>query len=464
MFMGDNILIKIGDFLGFCDLKGVEAVQTEQVQELEEYVRQIHEAHNNGDDLVPDAIYDRLMELLRKLAPDSELCKFVWEDSVDELDDTDELVKSNPMYSIQTVKSFDCQELKDFITRLPNVTFAGHASAKLNGHGIRLKFRNGDFFNARSRARSSAGRDITKQLGVVLKVDGLTHIEDLAQLDMCEIRGEWVLPFNNMDKARQFNSEIKSPFTGVSSMGRDSASEAEWGLLKFVAYGFVADGFTFSSKSEEYEYLEELGFETPISWVIEDLNKEDIVESLQGIISDCEAGMEDYEYYTDGIVFSIDEVDLFDSLGDDGSHYKYGNIALKVGKWKQDVYSGYIQTILWKKGKTKLTPVAIVSDKQHVVGFDMPYVTSLKDIPQEAYKNAGVLTAGGNSVRKIPLYEPANLVVLDAYVGSVLYFHYGGEAGVVPCFSDGTPLVEGRVRQVLEGDDFIDDRSELYFD
>lgn len=459
--MEDNVVLRISDFLGYCDLNGIEAVTSEKVQDLEEIVSILHASENKGEELVADAIYDRLMEILRKVAPESELLSHVWEDSVDELDDTDTIVQNNPMYSIQTVKSFDCDELKGYIDRLPaGFNFDAHVSVKLNGHGIRLKYRNGEFYQARSRARSSAGRDITEQLRVVLQSSGLCYLDDLSALDICEIRGEWLLPFSNLDTARVFNPDIKSAFSGVASMGRDSASPEEWGLLKFVAYEFVADGVTFTTKVDEYDYLTELGFEVPLYWVIDDLSKETLLEDLQGIVSDCEEEVrptdsnEGYSYYTDGLVFAINDSDQFKSLGDDGGHYKFGNMALKVGYWKQDIYSGYVQCIMWTQGKTKLSPVAIVAEHVDLIEFkeeELAYCYNKNEIAN--WDELGVVTSSGNWVRRVPLYEPANMVVLDAYPGRILHFRYGGEAGVVPCFEDGTPLVDGRVRQILSVDE-----------
>lgn len=461
-----SIKLKIGDFLGFCDLNGIDAINSEKFQELEQYVTDCHEAMNEGNPLVPDAIYDRLIEILRKVDPENELCKYIWEDSNTELDDNDELFRNNPMYSIQTVKSFDCDEINNYVKRLPeDLVFDAHISVKLNGHGIRLVYNNGVFERARSRARSSAGRDITSQLKVVLERNGLIELDELSDLDACEIRGEWVLPFSNVDRAREFNPDIKSAFSGVASMGRDSATEEEWNLLQFVAYEFIADGVSFNTKSEEYEFLSELGFEVPLNWVIEDLPADSLIEELKSIVSDCEDeikpdenGESGYEYYTDGLVFTINDLSLFRSLGDDGSHYKFGNMALKVGYWKQDMYTGYIQTIMWKKGKTKLSPVAIVAEERDVVEFvdgdEHPYILSQKEIDATNWKNElGVVTAGGNRVRRVPLYEPSNMTILDAYAGNLIHFHYGGEAGVVPCFEDGTPLVDGRAKQLLEDDD-----------
>lgn len=463
--MQNNIVLEIGDFLGFCDLNGIEALQSDQVEQLEEYIRKCNASANAGEDLVPNAIWDRLMDILRAVNPDSELCKYSWEDAEDTvLDDTDRIVTNNPMFSIQTVKSYDCDEMKGFVERLPDdEVFTAHISVKLNGHGIRLKYADGKFLQARSRARSSAGRDITAQLGIVLGASGLLEIEDLENLDLCEVRGEWLLPFYNMETARQFNPDIKSAFSGVASMGRDSASEEEWGLLRFVAYEFLADGMNFQSKEEEYSFLEELGFETPMNWVVEDLQKEGFVDELRGIVSDCISDVTDgegYDYYTDGLVFSINDINMFRSMGDDGTHYKFGNIALKLDYWKQDMYTGYVQTVLWTKGKTKISPVVIVAESPDMIEFvedhDTAYCMSQKEIAN--WESLGVVTASGNRVRRIPLYEPSNLMVLDAYIGNPVYFRYGGEAGVVPCFEDGTTLLDGRIQNVLEEDgSFIDE-------
>ena len=64
----------------------------------------------------------------------------------------------------------------------------------------------------------------------------------------------------------------------------------------------------------------------------------------------------------------------------------------------------------------------------------------------------GVLTAQGNKVRNVPLYEPKNIMILDAYPGEPLNFRYGGEAGVVPCFPDGRLLTEDAAKDVLTGE------------
>lgn len=58
------------------------------------------------------------------------------------------------------------------------------------------------------------------------------------------------------------------------------------------------------------------------------------------------------------------------------------------------------------------------------------------------------------------MYEPKNILILDAYIGRPLSFRYGGEAGEVPCFSDGRLLKEDVVKEILtEEDSFVDSRD-----
>lgn len=448
-----QLLLDIGDFLGFCDMSGEEALTSDQVEQLEKYVISCQEAHKDGDSLVPDAIYDRLIEILSHKVPDSPLIGRIWEEQGGtDFDESDDLFLANPMYSIQTVKSLDCQELHDFIKRLPDEPFDAHVSYKENGWGIRVIYKNGKHYKSRTRARASAGRDITPQMEVVLQKQGIQEIPELADFEWCEVRGELLCSFTNFEEAKKYKSDLRSPFTAVSAMVRESASEEEWGLLDFIAYKFLGDDMQFDTKSEEYEYLQEVGFETPDDWVIEDLNRDVLIADLQDIIEDCEEGAEDYEYYTDGLVFEVNSRELAQSLGQGSGNYNNYNIALKVGRWKQDMYSGYVQTIAWMKGKTKLTPVAIVAEEPDVIEFrdasDLMYVTDIKEI--ENLDDMGVLTASGNMVKRVPLYEPSNMLALDAYRGNIIHFRYGGEAGVVPCYPDGTPLIEGRIQQEFE--------------
>ena len=79
------------------------------------------------------------------------------------------------------------------------------------------------------------------------------------------------------------------------------------------------------------------------------------------------------------------------------------------------MYSAKIVDIKWKRGKNKLSPVAFVEP---------------------------TLTMTGNTVQNVPLYNPYNILILNAYPGNTINFRYGGEAGVKPCLPSGENISE----------------------
>lgn len=428
--------LEIEDMLSYIDLNGVEGLDDSHIEKLEEIIIDCNRFHNSLEEAqVADSIYDALYDALKQVKPNSGVFAHIWEEDGDITDYTDLLVK-HPMMSIETAKSYTCDELQKFIARMPNNT-SYFASYKVNGHGIRVVYDNGYLVSATSRARSSAGRDITRHLKVILG----EYNEKLKDYGLVELRGEIALHLDNLDKAREFNPSIKSAFSAVSSLIKPSATDEEISLLSFLCYGMLIDDFTFVSKDEEYEHIREAGYMNPGFLLLEDVHQDDLQSTLVDVVKTFEEGYEEFGYFCDGVVFELNYVNEFNAMGTEKKHH-LGNIALKVGVWEQNQYCGVVNKIIWTKGKNKLSPVAIVSENEDdlIEDYDGKLV-NLNEI--------GVMTAQGNKVRRVPLYEPKNIMILDAYIGEPLYFRYGGEAGVVPCFPDGRLLKEDAVKEIL---------------
>lgn len=437
--MADNLKLRLEGMLSFIDTFGSSGFDDSKVEELEQIILDCNsEMSGTATNAVADSIYDVLYDMLKTVAPQSKILNEIWEEDGDITDYTDLLIK-NPMMSIETAKSYDCKALNDFIARLPEET-GYFASYKINGHGIRVVYKDGYLVSATSRARSSAGRDITHHLKIILG----DYNEYLAEYGLVELRGELCLPIDKLAIAREYNSAIKSAFSAVASLVRPSSTEEEIKLLDFLCYGFIVDGVSFDTKDDEFQEIARCGFSTPEYLLIETANKYDMRELLQDVVGVFEENYESFGYFCDGVVFECNSRELFHELGTSGNHNN-GNIALKVGVWEQVSYSGYIQKILWTRGKSKLSPVAIVADEPNMAIEDETGTIINMD-------ELGVLTAQGNKVRRVPLYEPKNILILDAYPDEVLYFRYGGEAGVVPCFSDGRLLKEDAARDILIGE------------
>ena len=448
----NSLNLRVEDMLGYIDTYGVEGFDDSKVEELESIILDCNTQMNNLDaEQISDSIYDHLYRVLKQLKPESGLFSEIWEDDGDITDYTELLVK-NPMMSIETAKSYDCDELKKFIGRMPEEA-SYFASYKINGHGIRVVYKDGILVSATSRGRSSASRDLTEKLRWILG-DSNNMLEDYG---LVELRGELCLKVNKLEEVRErFNGSVKSAFSAVSSLIKPSSTKEECQMLDFLCYGFICDGYEFVDREDEFQEIQKCGFKTPEFTLIESSTKSSLQNLMKDVLSTFEEYYEEFGYFCDGVVFEVNNRQLFKELGTEGNH-NCGNIALKVGVWEQVCYTGVINKIIWTRGKVKLSPVAIVSDGPN----DLEVDDSGKPLNLESI---GVLTSQGNRVKRVPLYEPKNILILDAYVGRALSFRYGGEAGVVPCFPDGRLLKEDVVKEILTGEEVFIDSGDSWAD
>lgn len=392
---------------------------------LEDVIEQANDHARQGDPIVADAVYDRLVGILRRFRPTSPLLQELWE-SPDESSvgsSYASLLARHPMMSILTVKSWDSPDIKNFLYQFTDEPMSFHLSYKLDGHGVRVVYEEGRLVSATSRARASAGRDITNQMRHVIP-EFLPELVDLGY-NFCEFRGEIVLPIDKLDAARHFTPGLKSPFSAVASLIKPSATPAESSLLDFMAYGFYADVDPgFATKSEEYDFIQGLGLSVPAYTSVDVSGYQDFLDTIQDAVESFEEDYSNFGYMCDGIVLEVEDRQDFSDLGSEGNHNR-GNLALKVDSWAQALYTAVIDHIDWKPGKTKLTPVAVIEP---------------------------TLTENGATVTNIPLYNPASMYILDAYPGYPLSFRFGGEAGVVPCMPDGSPLTDQVLGNLLSQD------------
>lgn len=421
-----STVVEIGNLLAFVDAYGVSSLQEDQIENLESYIQDCNDAMNtNEEPLVEDAVYDKLVEILTKARSTSPILQELWSADSDTVGSYNDLLDKHPMASIQTVKSWEDDNITKFIQRMPEVS-SYLAAYKINGHGIRIVYKDGQMVEATTRGRSTNGRSILEHMRVLLG----EYNEALAGEGLVEIRGELALRLNRLEDARKFNPTLKSAFSAVSSLIKPSASEEEIKLLDFLAYRVYIEDFEFTTLEEVYSTLEEWGYSVPQYISLEDVSREELFDSMQTVVSDLEESLDVFGYFCDGVVFEANENLVREDNEGDGKYHNY-NLALKVNSWSQDLYTGYIKEIKWKRGKSKLSPVAVVAESLD--------------------SDEGVLTVQGNRVKNVPLYNPKNILVLSAYLDCPINFKYGGEAGVVPCFPDGRLLSEDFVVYDLLG-------------
>ena len=157
-----NTVVEIGNLLSQVDLYGVSSLQEDKIDALERYIQDCNEAMNgDGEPLVEDAIYDKLVQLLTKVRSNSPVLQELWSEDDEVVGSYNKLLEENPMVSILTVKSWSEDAITQFIQRMPeNANYL--ASYKINGHGIRVVYNDGVLVEATTRGRSTNGRDITE--------------------------------------------------------------------------------------------------------------------------------------------------------------------------------------------------------------------------------------------------------------------------------------------------------------
>ena len=96
-----STVVEIGSLLSQVDLYGVSALQEDKIEALERYIQECNEAMNgDGEPLVEDAIYDKLVQLLTKVRSDSPVLQELWSEDDEVVGSYNKLLEENPMVSI----------------------------------------------------------------------------------------------------------------------------------------------------------------------------------------------------------------------------------------------------------------------------------------------------------------------------------------------------------------------------
>lgn len=374
------------------------------IDALENYVSDLQNAMADGNPKATDAEYDAHYKLLKQLKPESAVLTRNWEKEDEELDDYDILLREYGMNSITTAESLD--DLGKFREAVENIrgNTSLIASLKENGHAIRAVYLNGQLFRGTTRGRYKKGRDITRHMKLLLP----NYVKAWDSIDVVEVRGEALVSIPVFEE--HLKDTLKHPLSSVTSLIRESATDAEIKLMDVVCYKILLsdDSIKFKTLQDEFNHLNENGFRIPQFAIITDVNGRNLKSSVGKLLEYFEGLMDEgsIQYSCDGIVVAINDSEQFENAGKTGNT-RNGNIAIKAGRyWESNIYQSEILEIKFTPGKSYLTPKAYIEP---------------------------VVTANGSTVTKVPLY---NVGVMERYgyvPGETIYFRYGGEQGVTCC-------------------------------
>jgi DNA ligase (NAD+) len=279
---------------------------------------------------ISDALFDRLVNRLREIAPNHKLLKNVglrlggWGSPV---------THDHPMLSLEKCRTVDellrwAKKKGEYYTITP----------KVDGVAISLHYNNGKFLRAVTRGDGSTGEDVSTP------VRRLVDIPMQIQLTKpIEIRGELYFP---CEVFPQYADRYISPRNAVAGYLKNQKIEE---ILPLRLYPYDAYPKYDNSHSMTLSQLHSFGFPCSLRWEGADLQtifeKQDFPKLSQS-----------WPFSADGLVVRVNDHEEFDDLGTT-AHHPRGAIAFKFADTS---IATTLQDITWETSRTgAITPVAI---------------------------------------------------------------------------------------------------------
>ncbi|MFA4973559.1 MAG: NAD-dependent DNA ligase LigA [bacterium] len=289
---------------------------------------------------IPDMEFDRLVEILRSKAPDSQALTEI----VSDVRPAGVKVRhAAPMLSLD--KCYDDEALMDWASK-----FAGDviASPKIDGVAVSIRYdKSGAIVLAATRGDGVEGERITENVKQIKSVPG--EAKGLARLgdeDGAEVRGEIYMPLSIF---KRYEAEFANPrnLAAGAVKQKDPKKTGDYSL-SFFAYDLR--GTKIKTEHEKLAALAKEGF-TTIEW------RRVSREEMQKAFDHFQGKRASYDFETDGVVFKADCVDEQERLGDTAHHPRFA-IAYK---FQGDSGVTTLTEVEWSVSRTgAITPVAIV--------------------------------------------------------------------------------------------------------
>ena len=300
--------------------------------------------YNEGNPVISDPLYDRLVERLRALAPNHPMLNQL---TSPDIETTGKVFHQIPMLSLS--KAYTVNEVMDFLAKYA-ADFIG--SPKIDGLACSIRYdQNGDLLQASTRGDGQTGDDITANVRYIHAIP--KHIE----MSGLEVRGEVYMPISSFNAFEGIKKSPRNLAVGGLKQ-KNPADTAHYGL-SFFAYEAV--GHEFSTEHEKYDTLKSLGF-TPVHYHLFHWPQLGITEGLAQIRHDVEqycqretASRPSWDFDADGLVFKLDDTKLQKSLGATDHHPRCA-IAFKFAG---DEGETILKSVEWQVAKSGvITPVA----------------------------------------------------------------------------------------------------------
>jgi DNA ligase (NAD+) len=305
---------------------------------------------------IPDPLYDRLIESLRRIEPDNpvlaELGERVPEGPVIEAEETASIPPADrlgaPVRHTRNMLSLDkCYGPDDLYSWAEKFEGEILVMPKMDGVACSLRYTpSGELFLAATRGNGSEGEDITINALEVADIPAKLHTKGVELDDFgIEVRGELFMRLSVFERYREQYSNPRN-LTAGAIKHKERGKTAAYSL-SFFAYDLLNHGL--GNESDKFELLEKLGFSVEeCEFVTRD--------NLQEAFERWSRRRPEIDYEIDGVVYRAADVGEQQRLGETGHHPRW-SIAYK---FQGDTGVTTLEDVLWSVSRTgTITPVAL---------------------------------------------------------------------------------------------------------
>lgn len=332
----------------------VEELDT-RVEELEAEVRRHSDLYYNGMPEITDAEFDKLIDELTELAPESPALAEVgaipsWGRKVKHPSIMGSLSKDTTVEGL--MKWHGTLKLGNGIDQSRNIV----VSPKVDGLAVRLRYADGKLVEAATRGDGEVGQDILANAKQIKSIPQIIKTSNGNISDFTgDVRGE---VYMSKEVWKSFGSQFANPRNGASGglLQKDARKTGERNL-NFMAYSATLADYE-DTELETWKRLSQMSFEY-VDMQIVDMNK------LEEYLEEWKSGRRDaLPYQIDGLVFSANSYKTQEDAGWNGKRPR-GKMAWKFPPQQEEASAlGYS----FQVGRTgQLTPVLHI-EPTHIDG------------------------------------------------------------------------------------------------
>lgn len=237
----------------------------------------------------------------------------------------------------------------------------GVISWKLDGLTLVLRYNEGKLQQAITRGGGDFGEDVTHNIKVF---SGLPL--NIPYQGYLEIRGEGLVTFKDFER---INEELilkgEETYKSPRNLAAGSVRQLDSNITKkrnliFKAFGIVKCDKVIKWKTEQLQFLQELGFDVVEHEVVDWLSAETLMEKFKEKLPSL-------SYLNDGLIFEYNDIEYGKSLGATGHHCR----NLWAMKWNDDSYETIFRGVELNTTRTGMVSLTGLFDETDIDGVNV---------------------------------------------------------------------------------------------